>query len=243
MTAVLSHHQTSDHYLGTELELFREARCWKSYFRTRLAPFLCGDVLEVGAGIGGTARILCDGRQTSWTCLEPDSRLCDQLRDSLAAAPLPVPTAVQSGTTAELGATRFDTILYIDVIEHIDDHRAELARAASLLRPGGHLGILVPAHQFLYTPFDAAIGHYRRYSRSSLQAAVPRSLTRVRLESLDSVGLLASLANRLILKSAAPTRGQILFWDRVLVRASLWLDPLTLRRLGKSVLGVWKRTE
>jgi protein-L-isoaspartate O-methyltransferase len=59
-------------YVGTELELFCDANNWKAYFRDLLAPYPGGDVLEVGAGVGATTRVLCDGLQTSWLALEPD---------------------------------------------------------------------------------------------------------------------------------------------------------------------------
>jgi hypothetical protein len=58
---------------------------------------------------------------------------------------------------------------------------------------------------------------------------------------LDSAGLLASFANKLVLKRSMPTKGQIAFWDGVLVRVSRVIDPLVRYRVGKSVLGVWRR--
>ncbi len=55
-------------------------------------------------------------------------------------------------------------------------------------------------------------------------------------------GIFASLANRLILKKSPPTRGQIANWDRLMVPLSRLLDPLLARRFGKSILGVWRKT-
>jgi hypothetical protein len=59
------------------------------------------------------------------------------------------------------------------VIEHIEDSTAELRRAVDLLAPGGHLLILVPAFNYLYSPFDKAIGHFRRYDKKILKAELP----------------------------------------------------------------------
>ena len=137
---------------------------------------------------------------------------------------------------------RFDTILYMDVLEHIADDRAELARAADQLRHGGHLIVLAPAHQWLFTPFDEAIGHYRRYTKSTLRAAAPDGLTLARLVYLDSIGMLASLGNRLVLKSSMPSPGQIALWDRLMVPLSRVADPFLGYSLGKSVLAVWKKS-
>jgi hypothetical protein len=145
------------------------------------------------------------------------------------------------GTTASAELARYDAILYIDVLEHIEDDRGELARAMTLLKDGGYLVVLAPAHQSLYSEFDRAIGHFRRYDASSLTAAGPPSLALERVFYLDSVGMLASFANRAFLKSRQPTPGQIATWDRLMVPLSKVLDPCFGRRLGKSVIAVWRR--
>jgi hypothetical protein len=130
----------------------------------------------------------------------------------------------------------------VDVLEHIQDDRAELMRAALHLAPGGHLVVLAPAHQWLFTPFDAAVGHYRRYDRTSLGALHPQGVRRVLLRYLDAVGVLASSANRLLVQSSQPTMGQILVWDRLMVPLSRLIDPVFVWRFGKSLLAVWKKT-
>ena len=229
-------------YVGNELELFAEAVHWKRYFRSAIADRLVGDVLEVGAGIGETARHLLDGRQRSWLCLEPDERLGTRLRAWAEAGDVaPLPT-VQIGTTADLDpSSRFDTILYIDVLEHIEDDRAEMARAAELLAPRGALIVLSPAFHQLFSDFDRSVGHFRRYTRASLAEVMPPSVRQVRLRYLDSVGFLASLSNRALLRQALPTRRQIALWDRVMIPASRVLDPLLARSFGRSVLAVYER--
>jgi hypothetical protein len=229
-------------YVGTELDLFATAVHWKSYIRQRIRPYLGQSVLEVGAGHGGTTRVLCRGEADRWVCLEPDHALADRLIAAVGAGELPDCCRVQLGTTADLGARdRFDTILYMDVLEHIADDRAELAGATAHLNDGGHLIVLAPAHQWLFTPFDAAIGHYRRYTRATLRAAAPEGLSLVRLIYLDSAGMFASLGNRLVLESSMPSPRQIAVWDRLMVPLSRVADPLLGYSIGKSVLGVWQK--
>jgi hypothetical protein len=135
----------------------------------------------------------------------------------------------------------FDTIIYIDVLEHIKEDRSELTEAARRLRLGGHVLVLAPAHQWLYTRFDNAVGHYRRYCKKTLAALTPDDLELVRLIYLDSAGLLASLGNRLMLHSAVPTPRQIAVWDKGLVPLSRLVDPLLFYSMGKSVLAVWRK--
>lgn len=229
-------------YVGTELELFSAATNWKRYFRDQVAPYLGEDVLEVGAGLGGTTRVLCRGTERRWVCLEPDASLASRLEASIRSGSLPPCCEARVGTIEALGeGETFDTVLYMDVLEHIEDDRAEVARGAGRLRPGGHLIALSPAHQWLFSPFDRAIGHHRRYSRRGLAALATGDLEPVRLRYLDSVGLFASLANKLVLRSAMPNPSQIAFWDRVLVRMSRLVDPALGHSAGKSALAVWRK--
>jgi len=229
-------------YVGTELELFAAAVNWKAYVRSCIGPRLRGAVLEVGAGQGGTTRLLCQGDVRRWTCLEPDPELFRRLETEIKSGGLPPVCRAVNGSIEAIGAEeRFDSILYMDVLEHLKDDRAELKRAARVLAPGGHLIILSPAHPWLYTPFDEAIGHFRRYTRGALQALNPPGLELVLNRYLDAAGLLASLGNRLLLKSAMPTAGQIALWDRGLVPISRHIDRLLFHAVGKSVLCVFRR--
>ncbi|MBY0502602.1 MAG: class I SAM-dependent methyltransferase [Bryobacteraceae bacterium] len=224
-------------YPGLELKLFEQAHNWKSYWSGRIAPHVRGAVLEVGAGIGANTRLLAQLDYARWTCLEPDPSLAKQIE-----LPAGGRHEVTLGTVADLPPDqRFDAILYIDVLEHIEDDRAEMARAAARLQPGGHLMVLSPAHPFLFTPFDAAIGHFRRYTRATLRQAAPAGVCEVSVDYLDSMGVLAVLGNRLVLGQSMPNARQISVWDRWLVPPSRWTDRLTMGHLGKSVLGVWRK--
>jgi ubiquinone/menaquinone biosynthesis C-methylase UbiE len=230
-----------DAYVGTELELFAHANNWKEYLRRRIAPHLGSTVLEVGAGIGGTTAVLGNGHRGRWVCLEPDPALASKIEERMARGELASGCEVRVGTLDQLDQhERFDTVLYIDVLEHIEDDAMELQRAARRLRQGGRLVVMSPAHQWLYSPFDKAIGHYRRYTRKTLQAAVPPMLSPVVLDYLDAVGLLASAGNRFVTRSSVPGVAQIKLWDRVMIPASRVLDRVIGHSLGKSVLGVWQ---
>ena len=228
-------------YIGQELDLFSNARNWKRYFAGQLRPYIRGRVLEAGAGMGVNAPYLWNEQVTAWTFLEPDARLLDQV-DKNAALPGLRNARRINGTTSSFDAhERFDTILYLDVIEHIEDAKSELRRAYELLAPGGHLVILVPAFNYLYSPFDKAIGHFRRYDKSILGEELPPELVRVRTRYLDSLAFFMSLANKWFLTQSSPTLKQVLFWDRVIVPLSHISDPLMLWSFGKSLISVSRK--
>ncbi|HXT79800.1 MAG TPA: methyltransferase domain-containing protein [Acetobacteraceae bacterium] len=229
-------------YAGSELALFQHATHWKSYVAGIVRPYLGARVLEVGAGIGANIPLLFTDTVRDWTALEPDAALAGEISRQLTTGILPSATRVVVGTQQALDRSQaFDAILYLDVLEHIEDDAAELRSVAGLLAPGGRLVVLVPAHQSLFSPFDAAIGHYRRYSRARLRAAAPEGCRLQAMRALDSIGLFASAANRLVLRKSMPSSRDIALWDRAMVPLSRWIDPLTGYGVGKSILAVWSR--
>jgi ubiquinone/menaquinone biosynthesis C-methylase UbiE len=228
-------------YDGSELNVFSNAKNWKRYISKHLRRYVNGDVLEVGSGLGSVTGVLCE-RARRWMCLEPDPDLLAHARsthcDQLVNCEFVVGT-LETMRPEEV----FDAILYIDVLEHIEDDRLELIRASRHVRRGGVICVLAPAHPMLYSEFDRAIGHFKRYTKATLFAAGPAAFRLERLRYLDCCGLLASAANRFILKSAAPSVKQIVLWDKVLVSLSRILDPVCGYSAGKSVLAVWRRVD
>jgi hypothetical protein len=198
--------------------------------------------VEAGAGIGATTLTVCDGTQEEWICLEPDPLLRAEIDQSISNGKLPACCRTQGGFVSDIPlAPRFDTFLYIDVLEHIEDDRAEVEAAAMRLSSGGRLIVLSPAFNFLYSPFDRSIGHYRRYEKKMFRELTPRDCKLEKTMYLDSVGMATSLANRMILSQAMPTVDQILFWDRKIIPVTKWFDRLVHYGFGRSLLGVWKK--
>jgi SAM-dependent methyltransferase len=225
----------SFHYSGDELPLMVRAVRWKAYVAAQLRPYLGPSVLEVGAGIGGNIPHLFHPPVQHWTALEPDAAQAQGIAD-------PRVRVIVGALDAITAESKFNAILYLDVLEHIADDAAELRQAATHLLPGGHLIVLAPAHPFLFSPMDTAVGHYRRYTRARLRGITPAGCQLACLHHLDAVGFFASLANRLMLRAPRLSPGQISLWDGVMVPTSRILDPLLGHRFGRSLLAVWRRT-
>jgi SAM-dependent methyltransferase len=229
-------------YAGVELDLFALAKNWKGYINDQTAQYTGGEVLEVGAGIGSTTTALHNGTALRWVCLEPDPSLAFRLRNRLRSTPERASSEILVGSVRTLTARPcFDCVLYVDVLEHIEDDRAEVQAASRLVRPNGYIVILSPAHHWLFSEFDRSIGHLRRYDRADMRALMPAGWSEEKLVYMDSVGVLLSLANVIMLRQTIPSQSQILFWDKVCVPISRLVDRLCCRMLGKSVLAVWRR--
>ncbi len=231
-------------YIGQELSIFAHATNWKRYYTSIIRPYFGKRVMEVGAGVGATTAVMCDGNQDEWVCLEPDPNLRNQIDLLIADKKLPACCVTQGGFVSSLETSDlFDTLIYIDVLEHIEDDRAELEAASARLAPGGRLIVLSPAFNFLYSPFDKSIGHHRRYDKEMYRSLTPQCCTMEKMVYLDSVGMATSLINRLILSQSMPTVDQIIFWDRWLIPITKWMDHLIGYSSGRSLLGIWKKNE
>src|SRR5262249_21951962 len=154
-------------YAGRELPLFAGAKNFHRYYRDLLGRWIRGHVLEVGGGLGSMTSALLECPIASLTVCEPDPQQAAALEARFAGR-----ARIVAGQLSDVPSTcgPFDTIVYIDVLEHVDDDRAEVSRALGRLTPDGSLLIGGPAYAWLYSPFDAAIGHRRRYGKRDIES-------------------------------------------------------------------------
>ena len=154
---------------GRTLEVFADTPRINRWIYSKLAADVHGDVLEIGSGIGNlSAHIVANATSVVLSDMEShylealSARFANDTRVSVARYNL------DGEPPPEIARRRFDAIVAVNVIEHIEDDRALVARLAALLKPGGKLLVYVPACPFAYGTLDRALGHYRRYTRASL---------------------------------------------------------------------------
>lgn len=231
-------------YIGGELDLFSLATNWKRYVKSGIRKHLIGNVLEVGAGIGSTTAAMHDGTAHRWICLEPDLCNAKRLKKNIIEQLGFKDTHIIAGSLDALAKRpTFDCILYMDVLEHIHQDRDQILAAAQLVRRGGHIIILSPAHQWLFSEFDKSIGHLRRYNKELLRSLMPSGWIQVKMAYFDSVGALLSMGNAVGLRQAMPSRWQIAIWDRFCIPISRIMDSLLREKCGRSVLAVWRKPD
>lgn len=157
--------------------------------------YVHGRVLEVGAGTGRiTDLIIRDGHFDELAISEPSPYFFGRLEDRFRSIPK---TRLIQGEVADIVRTDrgyFDVVFSVHVMEHIENDRAFVGQQLELLRPGGTLIILVPALQFLYSELDKNIGHFRRYTKSSIRALFNGTPGRIeKLFYSNFIGVLGSL--------------------------------------------------
>jgi len=195
-----------------EFAALQEARNYRQALLRDFSAYLGGHVLEVGAGIGQiTVELLKNPKITSLVSLEPDSRFFERLQ---AICPS---HEIISGTVDTLpdGKT-WNTILNINVLEHIADDRRELANYQRLLAAqGGCLCLFVPARPEIYAPIDRDFGHFRRYTRTELKEKLADAgFEIIKLRYYNFAGYFAWWLNFCLLKKRGFNPGSVRFFDR-----------------------------
>lgn len=162
---------------------------------SQFEPFLGRRVLEVGCGVGSILAQLSPKQFVMGIDIEPN--IVDYTRARFAGRPafefanLDISRLSHEQTEA-LRRRRFDSIVCINVLEHVEDDRAAMRAMADIVEPGGSVGVLVPAHPLLYGAYDAMEGHFRRYNRRVLRELISSAgldlTTMYRLNMLGAAG-------------------------------------------------------
>jgi len=145
-----------------------------------ILPHLGNRVLELGAGIGNMSRHLSRGRRF-YTATDIEAEHMARMRVRFRGRPNMAIARCDLRETADFAELRgrFDTVVCLNVLEHVEDDQTALTRIRSALEPGGRAIILVPQDQAVYGSLDRVLGHWRRYAEEELRARMEASGFRV----------------------------------------------------------------
>jgi SAM-dependent methyltransferase len=206
----------------------------------QLAPAITGRVLEIGSGTGTMSAFLQGAPRLALTDVEPDS-----LRDLAARFGSQPGVTVDAWDLNEEAPERlrgeaFDTVVCLNVLEHIEDDEAALRRMHERLAPGGRLVLLVPAHPLLFNGFDRGVRHFRRYEKRGLAAQLGQAGFRLeRAWYFNMLGALGWFVNGNVLGKTLLPAGQLRLIDALVpvLKAEQWLP----RPFGLSVIAIARR--
>ena len=226
-------------YPEIALERFDKAGLWIKYVVIKVKRFLKNDILEVGAGFGSFTRgymrnfhsiTLTDTDDNSFNLLKKNF-LHDQNVNIIKSSIKDI-------------EKKFDTIIYFNVLEHIEEDISEIKSALDKLNKGGHLIILVPAHQKMYSKLDKAVGHYKRYGVDFFKKNRFDNSKIVKLYFLDVFGYLLYYANKIFFKEETyPSNLKIFIWDKIFTPLTIVIDFLTAYKFGKNILCIYQKND
>ena len=233
-------------YSGRELEAMAEARNYRRWILEVFEPYLGQHVVEVGAGRGSFSELILARHECrTLTVVEPSKSLYDGLAARVRQLNTPA-TRVRTvhGTFSMFAAQAQaevppDSIIYVNVLEHIKDDEAELASLFQCLATGGRALLFVPALSWLYGRFDERVGHFRRYARSELRAKLQRAGFRiVHASYFDLPGVLPWWIKYRLLKSDTMEADAVRFYDRFLVPVVRLIETRIRPPVGKNIIAI-----
>ena len=224
-------------YPGKELALFDQAKFWRKYVYLLTKKFFGKNILEVGAGIGSfTSNYYKE--DSNITLTELDQNNLEILRKKFVSKRN---ILIENKFTNKF-EKKFDTIIYMSVLEHIEHDVSEINIALSKLVSKGHLIILVPAHNYMYSQFDKEIGHFKRYEIDFFQNLKFSNSKIIKCFMTDTMGWILYYLNKIFYKNEKyPSKLKIFLWDKLFVPFTIILDFLTLYKMGKNIIVIIRK--
>jgi len=222
-----------------ELKFFDAAKNWRKYQFKIISKYIQRNVLEVGPGTGNNLKYY-KNKASIITLLEINKKLARSLKKKFYKNKK---IKILNSNIHSI-KKKFDTIMYMDVLEHIKTDKKEIKKAINLLNPGGYLIIFVPAFQVLYSNFDRDIGHVRRYRKFFFfNLAKKYKIKLIELKYFDSIGLIFAIINRLVGTNNQNNVGLgIKIWNNFIF-LSKFFDFILKNMFGKSLLCVLKKDD
>ena len=229
----------ADVELANTLEALDDTDNYTDWILELVEPHLGCKVLEVGAGHGTmTARLADRGRRV--IASDVSARCVEILERRFADVPNVEILAGSIEVAAESGP--YEAAILINVLEHIEDDRQALRQLVELLEPGGRLVLWVPALDFLYSPFDRKIGHYRRYGVSEIRHKLSEAgLEPSAIRYVNPVGAVGWLLLARVLRRDPVAGYPARFLDRYLIPLLKAIERHVRPPFGQSVFAVGVR--
>jgi SAM-dependent methyltransferase len=230
----------ADHELSDTLENLDGADRYVQWIHDLIEPHLGKDVLEAGAGHGTFTELLRHGRRV--VVCDPSERCAARLRERFDDDP--TVTILNTDLHGAVDEGPFDSVVMINVLEHVEDDLGALQDAFAGLRPGGRVLLWVPALEQLYSDLDRRFGHHRRYELRGLRRLLGDA--GFRAEEVRYVNALGGLGWWLMakqLKRRPTTAASVQLFDRLVVPVQRRIDERTRLPWGQSIFAVGVRPE
>ncbi|HKS26682.1 MAG TPA: class I SAM-dependent methyltransferase [Pyrinomonadaceae bacterium] len=235
-------------YPGRELEAMQLAVNYHRWILQSIRPFLGRRLVEVGAGTGSFSELLLDAPCETLALVEPSRLMFEQLKERVSKLVTAARVEVYNATFAEVAERirndeRPDSILYINVLEHIKDDEAELSLVRRTLAQDGRVFIFVPAFQWLYGRFDAEVGHVRRYTKAELEEKCRRAGFKIiKSRYFDLAGVVPWYFKYRVLKSDRMEPWAVKLYDRYLLHFTKAIEAAIPPPIGKNIILVAEKT-
>jgi SAM-dependent methyltransferase len=236
-------------YTGRELEAMSWAINYHRWILRIFMPYLGQHIVEVGAGLGSFSElVLSEHKFQTLSLVEPSEELYEELKTRMREPGTNIKVDLYHANFLEAAPLIksqkvIDSVIYINVLEHIAEDERELDAVRETLTDGGYILLFVPALRWLYGTIDRQVGHFRRYTKTELNGKLRRAGFRiVRSNYFDFPGMALWWLKYRLMKSDTVEPGAVRLYDRLIVPALSRIESIAPPPIGKNVIVVAQKT-
>lgn len=234
-------------YVGRDLEAMAFAVNYHRWILSIFKPYLGNRLVEVGAGTGLFSELLLELCPESLSLVEPSEKMHRFLTERVTHISTTTKTAIYNAlfldVAEQIKLTQApDSMIYVNVLEHIEDDKTELRASCETLSPGGRCFIFVPALPGLYGKFDRDVGHFRRYRKQELEERVRQAgYAIVKSAYFDIIGAPVWWTQYRLLKASKLRPGSVQLYDQLIVPITRAIETLLSPPIGKNIILIAKK--
>lgn len=220
---------------------------WRNFTRwiyEQIFPSLQGNILEVGSGLGTFSELIIHDFPLSLITLSDISPSYVKNLEAKFSSKRVFVCKLDLNNIDDyerIGYEKFDSIIAINVLEHIENDERALRQLYKMLKKDGVMVILVPANKFLYNVIDESIGHWRRYTKKELETKVGKNQFRIeRMFSFNILGMFGWYINGNLCKNPAINKNVGSIFDK-LVHLMKIVEKMFGRKIGLSIICIARK--
>jgi SAM-dependent methyltransferase len=207
----------NEQYGHAILQNLSHARRFNKWLLKLIEPYLGLTIFEIGSGIGNISRQL--PQREKLTVSDVNEKYLDILHlayDNNQLVDVVRFDITQNFDSQGIEKEICDTVVCLNVLEHIEDDFNAVCRIRELLQPGGKMILLLPQHEWLYGSYDRVVGHYRRYTRKGIQELLTRAGFETKhLKNFNFLSIPAWWVNACVFKKKRMSKYQLKFYDLI----------------------------
>lgn len=229
----------TDRFGESTLESMNQADRYNQWTLNQFKEFLKGKILEVGCGIGNFTKSLLEYGEVYGIDIRKD--YVEKTEKILSKSNVRIGLGDIEKGKYFFKNEKFDTVVCINVLEHIKQDDLVINNMYKILNKEGYLVLITPSHPFLYGEIDKSIGHYRRYTKKAIVAKLESSGFKIlKFRSLNLIGSIGWFISGRILKNKIVDQSKIKLFN-LLAPIFLRIEDLINSPFGTSFLIIAKK--
>lgn len=215
---------------------------YHNWILSEIRPYIGNDIAEVGAGTGSFTELLLVEKFHKLAAFEPSCNMYPVLKSRFEKVANVDTINGFFGDKRSDYQSGFDSVIYVNVLEHIENDQSELIHVYESLKQGGFIIIFVPALSFLYSDLDKMLGHFRRYHKQGLHTLVAQAgFNNIKIKYFDIAGILPWYLVYVLMKKTM-TAANVSLYDNLVVPVMQKFEKIVTPPIGKNLLLVAQKS-